>query len=151
MLQRKQTLFLLAVVILTIAGTVFSLGGVKPSGMGTSDRVYSMCILKANGAVSFITLPLFVLNVLTFIFASVTIFLYRNRPLQARLCVVGMFLQAAWYGYLAYCWTSAFALSGTFHPSFIVCLPLIAIIFLVMARQGIIKDEKLVRSMDRIR
>lgn len=151
MLQRKQTLFLLAVVVLTMVGVFFPLGNVEPSGMGVADKVYSLCVLNGEGGTSFATAPLFAVNVLTFMLTLVTIFMYSKRPLQARLCMNGILLQVAWYCYFAFCWTSVFASSGTFHPSITVCLPLLNVIFFVMARQGIIKDEKLVRSMDRIR
>ncbi len=151
MLQRKQTLFLLAVVILTMVGVFFPLGNVEPAGMGVADKAYCLCVIKGEGGSSFVTAPLFAVNVLTFMLTLVTIFMYSKRPLQARLCVNGILLQVAWYCYLAFCWTSVFDSTGTFRPSITVCLPLLNIIFFVMARHGIIKDEKLVRSMDRIR
>ena len=39
----------------------------------------------------------------------------------------------------------------TFKPAFAACLPLVTIILYLLARAGIIADEKLVRAADRIR
>ncbi len=80
----------------------------------------------------------------------ITIFLYKNRTLQMRLCVYNSLLVIALVG-----------LSGFFAyqavPDSEVTLgisafiPFIMFILNMMARNGIKKDEKLVRSVDRIR
>mgnify|MGYP000988221704 FL=1 len=40
---------------------------------------------------------------------------------------------------------------GNVEVKFAACLPLIAIIMVVLARKGVADDEKLVRAADRIR
>ncbi len=77
-----------------------------------------------------------------------TIFLYTRRKVQAALCLVNILVLVVWYILLATVsrgdtlvnmlgWTDA--------------LPAVSIILLFMARKGILNDEKLVRSLDRIR
>ena len=87
----------------------------------------------------------------TFPVSVLTIFKFHDRVLQARLCVVNIVLMILWYAdYLAY----AFWLNPegtTFKPAFAACLPLVTIILYLLARAGIIADEKLVRAADRIR
>lgn len=151
MLQRKQTLFLLLVLILSVVGVLMPVGTIEPEGMGVADTVYNLCIRRGDGGMSLSVLPLFILNVVVFIIALVTIFLYKNRVLQANLCRGCILLLVVWYAYFAYCWTSIFSVSGTFHIAFSSLLPFVNVILCWMAMHGIISDEKLVRSMDRIR
>jgi hypothetical protein len=72
----------------------------------------------------------------------IVVFLYKSRPLQASLCVALMGLCVIYYIALA-----------VMHPvlEWFVALPMVAILFLFLARKGILKDEKLVKSLDRIR
>ena len=70
------------------------------------------------------------------------IFLYKNRVRQARVCLGVMLAGIVYYIFLAIRqpqlgWYSA--------------LPMVAVLLLFMARKHIVKDEKLVRSLDRIR
>ena len=76
------------------------------------------------------------------IVALVTIFLYRNRPLQTTLCNVVMCVGILFYIVLA-----------VKQPvmEWFLALPLADILLTFLARKAIVKDEKLVRSLDRIR
>ena len=70
------------------------------------------------------------------------IFLYKNRVRQARVCLGVMLAGIVYYIFLAIRqpqlgWYSA--------------LPMVAVLLLFLARKRIVKDEKLVRSLDRIR
>lgn len=151
MIQRKQTLFLLFVLVLSLLGAMLQVGVIEPVGMGASDDVYSLCIVRSDGTHDYVTFPLLAFYTVNGILSLVTIFLYNNRILQMKLCRVGIILELASYVALGYLWTCVFPLLGTFHPSCSVCLPVICCILYFMAHSGISKDEKLVRSMDRIR
>ncbi len=73
-----------------------------------------------------------------------TVFLYKKRKRQA-MCIVPIIgLLVVWYVLLAvyYSWQQL---------SWADAMPMVAVLMLFMARQGIISDEKLVRSLDRIR
>ena len=77
-----------------------------------------------------------------------TIFLYQQRPLQATLCTVLMAVGVVYYLAVgAYQHT----LGGTLQFTWPMALPALAIVCCFMARKRIMKDEKLVRSLDRIR
>ncbi len=78
------------------------------------------------------------------------IFLFRNRPLQIKLSWLSVLLIVAGVGY------GAFRLMGdsaaelaTPEPG--LALPVLATVFGVLAARFIKKDEKLVRSADRLR
>ena len=86
--------------------------------------------------------------------ATYTIFLYRNRKLQALFCLFNALLVVGWY-------VCYFVVSQTvgdkswgavdFRPNWSAVFPAIAFILYLMARSAINADERLVRSMDRIR
>lgn len=76
------------------------------------------------------------------VLSLVIIFLYKQRPTQATCCVGSMALAVIYYIVLAV----NQPLIG-WH----MALPLMGILMLFLARKNILKDEKLVRSLDRIR
>ena len=113
MIQRKQTVFLLLACILVL-----------------------VCFF-----VRFFTW-IDLLLVASAVLSAFTIFQYRRRIPQARLCLAGMFVLLAWYIGIA-------ALEG--EASIIESLPMVSVILIFLARKGILNDEKLVRAADRIR
>jgi uncharacterized membrane protein YjgN (DUF898 family) len=70
------------------------------------------------------------------------VFLYKNRPFQTNLCSVLIALGLIYYIALA-----------IIHPvlEWYAAMPMLAVLFSFLARKGIVKDEKLVKSLDRIR
>jgi hypothetical protein len=149
MIQRKQTVFLLLALLALLVCLCLPIGSIEPKAMGVPTLWYNAGLMTDNG---FVARPIpFVDLVVAGTLSLVSIFLYRRRPLQARLCVAGIVLCLAWYVYYAFCVLNEFQTGGTFHLHFAACLPFVAVILLLMARRGIIADEKLVKSMDRIR
>ena len=112
MIQRKQTVFLLLAAILAVVCLVV--------------RLQWIDVLQGVSAV----------------LSTYTIFLYRQRPLQARLCLAGLLVVFAWYIGVA-------VLEG--RVGTIEVLPMVNAILIFLARKGILDDEKLVRAADRIR
>lgn len=149
MIQRKQTLFMLLAVALIILCLCLPIGSIEPQGMGVPAVWYNMGIYGDQGLtakpIPFVDLA--VAGVLT----MANIFLYRRRKLQARMCVVAIVMLIGWYGYLLGTWMGLREGSQTLHWAIGACLPLISIVLLWLARLGVVADEKLVRSMDRIR
>ncbi len=94
----------------------------------------------------------FLLSVIVVI-EIVTIFLYKRRPVQIRLCVFNLLLMFGLVGliyyFTKYTITSTEGMKSVFLWP-IVC-PMIAIILNYLALKAIQKDENLVRSYDRIR
>ena len=96
---------------------------------------------------------MFVVLLLTCPIAVFAIFLYKKRMLQARLCVYNILLILVWMALCAYyVYTNqAKAENCHFEMEFTAALPAVSLILYILARRGIIKDEKLVRAADRIR
>ena len=86
----------------------------------------------------------------------ITIFLFKRRLLQLRLCVVEMVLlvgsavMEGVYYFLSY---RVFA-EQTFHTQVLkpaVVLPLVCLLFAYLAARAVFRDELMVRAADRIR
>jgi hypothetical protein len=88
-----------------------------------------------------------ILTVAVFVAVFISIFLYNNRKLQIRIVLAG-FLLSLLDIFLYYRETKKFV-DGTY--SFTAILTIVIPILLLMAARGIYKDEKLVKSMDRLR
>lgn len=146
MIQRKQTIFLLLALAALIVCLCLPIGNAQASaGLGGAVAYYNLGAYLGN---AFTPHPVpFVDLVIAGAIALIDIFLYNKRKLQMTLCTVDIILGVLWY-----CWYVFMVVSvDGFKPAFAACLPLVAIIFLFMARRGIKADEELIKSMDRIR
>ncbi len=149
MIQRIQTLYLLAIVALGIAliwQPVVQL--ITPEG--TDLQVWE---LSALGGVPMQGLwGLLVTTILIPVLALIDIFLFKKRLLQARLNIFLAMLCLGYYGVLAiYVWQAKLALGVDWHVLPWASIPLVYFVFTLMATRRILKDEALVRAADRIR
>lgn len=151
MIQRKQTLFLVLAIILSITCLCMPIGILEPIGMCIPTVIWNLGTVVPGSGVQFSNWPLFAFLAVSVVLEITAIFTYHRRMLQAKLCSWSIVLCLAWYAYFAFSILNGFGKSFTFHLQFAACLPLVAIIALVLARRGVIQDEKLIRSADRIR
>lgn len=91
---------------------------------------------------------IWILSIIMAVGSLGTIFLYQRRPLQANLCTALMGLGVVYYIAIGF---YQHKLQGQLLFTWPMVLTAVAIIFWFLARKRIIKDEKLVRSLDRIR
>ena len=154
MIQRIQTLYLLIIAAL-MAGTLFS-GLAWFAGDAGEFGLYAFGLKTAEGELVQSTVYMGVLLALACALPLVTVFLFRRRLLQIRLCVVEMVLllgslvMEGVYYFLS--WRVFSDL--TFHtqgckPA--IVLPLVCLLFAYLAARAIFRDELLVRAADRIR
>ena len=153
MIQRIQTVYLLVIVVFTIA-TLFMPLAVFQAG----DTLFS---LDASGLSTMIGEPeliypawgLFALTAIIALIALITIFLFKNRILQMRLCVFNALLMLGFYGFVGYL---AYSLKQDMEGASLsvriaLCFPLVSLILDYLAIRNIGADEALVRSLDRLR
>ena len=142
MLQRIQTVYLLIIMALTIAILFLPLA-VLQSG----DQLFTF------DATGISTWGLFALTIVISLLALLTIFLFKKRILQIRICVFNAILMLGFYGLFAFFYwdlgnqKEIFSLSLKIAFSF----PLISLILDYLAIRNIGADEALVRSLDRLR
>ena len=153
MWQRKQTIFLVVAVILTVITLTMQIGAFDAAGIKVA-RVYNLWFTDPLGKHHFDTWPLIAVLLPTAVIATYTIFLYHNRNMQALFCLFNALLIVGWYVcYFVVGQTVGDKSWGavSFRPTWPAVLPAISLILYFMARHAINADEKLVRSMDRIR
>jgi uncharacterized membrane protein len=98
-------------------------------------------------------LLLFAVAAIIGLIALVAIFLFKNRKQQLKFTNIGILLSAALVG-LEFWQIGGFrqensSLMGSYAWGAI--LPIILILFFIMASAGIRKDQKLIKSLDRLR
>ncbi len=140
MIQRQQTLWLLLAIAAAIACFMFPFVVGESSGAdgntpvrATIDAGSSFLLLLCTGA--------------SLVLSALTIFLYKNRQQQTWLCLGGILLTLVIFllfiREMNKLSKPVLALSAV--------LPLIMLISYFLALRGIRKDEKLVKSLDKLR
>lgn len=125
MIQRIQTIYLILIAGILLAMLFIA----QSSGI---EPLYRHVLTVASGV--------------TALLSAITIFYYKKRPLQVKLCYVLLFLLTA---ILAF--TGIVFGADALKMKFLVIIPLASLILDVLAIQGIKKDDKLVKSLDRLR
>ena len=82
MIQRKQTLYLLAAIIMTVICLCMQIGSFKLGGI-TVAKVFNLWYTDPIGKHHFDTWPLMAVLLPTTAIAAYTIFIYNNRKMQA--------------------------------------------------------------------
>ncbi len=95
----------------------------------------------------------FALIIATTLLTVACIFLFKNRTLQFKLTVIAVLLSigivAAEIWFIEHYKTSKTLLAGTYLWGGLI--PIAMIIFLILAARDIYKDERLIKSLDRLR
>lgn len=154
MIQRIQSLYLLLIVVLT--GILLFAPLAWFGSEAGSFELHAFSLQSAAGERLHLTLYLGVLVAASCLLPLVTIFCFRNRMLQIRLCCVemvlllGTLIMEGVYYYLAYrvVADAAFHSQG-FKPA--IALPVVCLLLAFLAARAIFRDELLVRDADRIR
>lgn len=146
MIQRLQSVFLFLA-----SGSCFGLFGTDAAD---SEIKLDDSQLFYDGSYNVFDDPvLMVVFALAGLIFLANIFLFRNRPLQVKISMlaVGLTVLGTAYGAFRYFTDSAAELVDAVTPDVGLALPVITLIFGILARNYIQKDEKLVRSADRLR
>ena len=150
MIQRIQTLYLLAVVALGVALIWQPVVHLVTPEEADELQVWELSAL--GGAPLQGLWGLLLTTILIPVLALVDIFLYKKRLLQARLNIFTIMLCLGYYGVLAlYIWQAKLALGVEWHILPWASFPLVCMVLTLMATRRILKDEALVRAADRIR
>lgn len=149
MIQRKQTIYLVIAVALSLICLCSPIGRFGGESLNTAMEYNLWLTNLATGQKFFSTWPLFAILVLSTALGVCSIFMYHNRKAQSGVCTFAMMLLVGWY--LVYAVLSKLLGMGVFSPSWQAFLPALSIVLYFMSRKAIIADERLVRAADRIR
>lgn len=136
MIQRKQSLYLLIVVILN---SLF-VSSIPLWEDDANNWVYVTHFIETFVAIG-----------ASIGLALITIFLYKNRKLQFVLGRINIILNFFVIGFLVYTVLNLPGETAVSEKGIGGLIPLISIVFLVLANKAIKKDEDLVKSVDRFR
>ena len=157
MIQRIQTLYLLLATVLTVVCMGSTIGYYISEDGEKVGQLFNLLCSNYVG-VDFPhrgeNLALFVILLIVSTLSLLSIFLFKRRVLQMRVCVFCMILLLGWYavyGFFAWHYLGTFPMEVTFKVTVKASLPFVSFILLYLAVRGIMKDEKLVRSLDRLR
>lgn len=158
MIQRIQTLYLflafLAIALLfafplaqffSETGTyIFSITGLKNMVPGEPDAFNPKVFL-----------PMVIVAIGIALLVLFTIFQFKKRALQIKLTSVGVFASIVLIMGIFFLYIPMIEKKIKIVPNYLdsigIYLPLIALVFIVMANRAIKRDDKLVRSADRLR
>ncbi|MEY4877531.1 MAG: hypothetical protein RL708_2681 [Bacteroidota bacterium] len=145
MIQRIQTVYLLLASICLALIYFFSLWSCKINVEGNEVVI----ALKAN-----IFLPLLLTLAISFALVILSIFYFKNRKKQIWFCLLSIlgvicFLALCYYLITAIIADKKDVVSSAY--SLAVLLPFAALIFITLAIWNIRKDERLIKSLDRLR
>lgn len=152
MIQRIQSLYLL------LASAFMSLTLFMPIATFVVDgQTYELTAFSLTcGEMSQSTIWLGIILAIATALPLITIFLFKKRTLQIRLCAVEVVLLIGSLVLVAlYYWLTSRLFEGLVidHRQFgwAAPMPIVAIVLSYLASRAIFKDEVLVRSLDRIR
>lgn len=138
MIQRIQSVWLL----LAAAFDAVTFRFPFYSGDWVRDTTPAMVDLNAQS-----TIWITILTVMTGLLAFITIFMFNDRKLQLKLVYLGIFLTAVlitmYFLEVANFTSGNVALWVIFYFAILACY--------ILAARGILKDKKLIKSMDRLR
>ena len=142
MIQRIQTIYLLLAAVFIIAMMCLPVATLYTNGI-LSGYVYGCSV-----GVNVLLLVSYVVFGLAAAISIINIFVFKHRKVQMKLCtfaVILTILASLLVGYVIY------TICSEVRPTVYASFPLVSIVFNVLASVAIRKDERLVRSADRLR
>jgi uncharacterized membrane protein len=155
MIQRIQTIYLLISLILIGLFFWFPIAELFVDGNSQYFFLYRGIYSTAGefDILAISTVPLAILFTIIIILNLVSIFLYKNRLLQMRVSILNIMLMLGSLGLMYfYIWIAETELNAEAqYTTLMPIIPLISAILTFIAFKAINKDQKLVKSLDRIR
>jgi hypothetical protein len=158
MIQRLQTLYLMAVMALSVNALFFPLASLQIDVRDVTESYPYFLYPKSETNIFIPDYVLLVLHSIVFLLSLITIFLYKNRILQMRVCAFVLLVCVIFVGYM-FVWgvniaASKNILQGTlkgYGYGIATYFPFAQMFFAYLAQKRIKKDEILIRSSERLR
>ena len=147
-IQRIQSVYLLIAVILM---AIFAFFPALTFTFGDKDFVYG-ALEAGKVGVTHIDPLMLTLTILIAVFALIDIFLFKNLQRQMTVCFVDIIIGLAM---LVAIGIQAFYVNGkdgvTLTWQWYLLLPILSIVFLMLAHKAMSRDKKMLRDSDRLR
>jgi Domain of unknown function (DUF4293) len=142
MIQRIQSVWLVLAAVAASLTCKFSFFSGNIMGADNKTKIFNHLAATGNLVILILTVALCVMN-------FIAIFLYKNRKLQLRIVLAALIISIVNIG-LYYFQAQKFV-PGEGSYNITALLTLVVPIFLLLAAKGINSDQKLVKSLDRLR
>lgn len=152
MIQRIQSVYLFLMSACAIVCMCLPIGRFVNDGKLLAEWT-NLSLTTADGIRNYESWALFVLLFFVAVVSFLNIFLFKRRMLQVRITIFAGFLLLGYclvYGLFVYRFLGRFD-GSQFIFSWATSLPVIAMILDYLAFRGIMKDEMLIRTLDRLR
>ncbi|MEO6759801.1 MAG: DUF4293 domain-containing protein [Saprospiraceae bacterium] len=149
MIQRIQSIFLLLA-----SGAIFGQFALPYLTTSPNDPARTLPVFTDGVFNPMDNIGLLGLTVLSGLVSFLAILLYKNRGLQSKFTVGALLasgLLLALAGFTAYQTLQSLPPGGAAHYQAGLAMPVVALVFQWLAGRSIGKDERLVKSMDRLR
>jgi peptidoglycan/LPS O-acetylase OafA/YrhL len=147
MIQRIQSVYLSGVAVIGVVLFLVPFGTIDGFTLTATELSNSKEVLKQ-------TYPLAVVIGFGLLVALASIFTFKNRKLQIKLCTLSMINQAAILALAMFLYLDGTATElGDEKPTYAIgiYMPVIGMVLSFLASKAIKKDEDLVKSVDRLR
>jgi glucan phosphoethanolaminetransferase (alkaline phosphatase superfamily) len=165
MIQRIQTLWLAFIVLLSVAAFFFPIVDFtfEFKSMQTTQYYGLLPQPSTQDSEQFIQLTpawsLVFMQIGVALIAIVSIFLYKNRPLQVKFAAGGLLFLTIYIAFLLFVKvdglekgiTDLYAAPIVNYNKIAVSFPILQLLLFILAQRAIRKDERIVRSSDRLR
>ncbi len=162
MIQRIQTLYMLLAIVAAVLCMCNPVGVILAEDSTPLADLYNLWLSvdpESNGVISHVVMPwasLFALLALVCTLLTIGIFLFKKRALQMRVVNLSMLLLIGYYiAGLAFIMLfnhdNGLPLLSSFRPTVWVAMPFVALVLSYLAFRGILKDQLLIKSLDRLR
>lgn len=161
MIQRIQTVYLslafIAMLLLFFFPIAF-FGGTMQSIYNLQFYVYQLKDLVPDAKPvfgSWFGIPLALIAGVIALICLKSIFLYKDRIKQSKHVKVGIFLSMLLIALILFVYINLIekklGIHADYHGALGMYMPIVSLLFLILAYRSILRDEKLVRSADRLR
>ena len=158
MIQRKQTIFLFLAAVAMVLDFIFPIASFIGAGQYQLEfYIYQVVSLVPDATTPFDVMfvaPVTALTGLVVLGSIITIFMFRKRVMQAKMVRGLVIFTLADVALLFFYNIPALEKLTGYQAQYNyagIAMPLLAMVLLILAIGGIMKDEKLVRSADRLR
>ena len=165
MIQRIQTLWLAFIILITVATFFFPIVDFSFSfkSMNTIQQYGLMKPDSSPDSLQFIqTTPawsLIFMQIGVALIALIAIFLYKNRQLQVKFVASGLLLVTIYVAFLLFFKIDGLekAIAGLYSTPVVnynkisISFPVLQLLLFILAQRAIRKDDRIVRSSDRLR
>jgi hypothetical protein len=156
MIQRIQSVYLVLIAMLSAITVVLPVADLinSASNLNYLIDIRGISLIKPTGeaVLQSTTWTMTSFALVIGVLAIIALFSFKKRVKQIRLCVMNFIFMIGYYILmLIFIWMACSQLGADWHLRFTVVLPLISMILNYLAIGAIGKDEKLVKSLDRLR